>query len=125
MRTVYTKISDISPNQLSVNIIAIVVEDSFNSIPTRSNGGEDDAVGELLIGDASGCVMLLVTKRHFGALKETSSAVVIKNVLPSIVFGRLRLELNRFSSVCGRHVEGCIPNTANNISLIDYDSLGS
>ena len=129
MRTIYTNISDISPNQLSVNVVGTIVADSFNSlISSTSKDEEDDPVGEILIGDSSGCVTLLVTKRHMTALgicegAERFPALVIKNVLPTIVFGRLRLELNRFSSVHGRHMEPILPNTANNISLVDHDSL--
>lgn len=131
MRTVYTSVADISRNHLSVNIVVAILHNSF--VPLHSSWEHldaDDAVGELVVGDSTGSVNVLVTKRHIAALglSEASHgefpAIVIKNVLPVVFFGRLRLELNRFSSVCGRHICGVSVHVGNNISLVDHDRIG-
>lgn len=127
MKSAYTRVADISKHALSVNLVVKIERESFTEFFPK-NDGLDHAVGEVVIGDGSGTVTMLVTNRHLVALgmadgSEQHSVVILRNVLPAIVCGRLRIELNRFSSVCGRHVEGLAINMSNNVSLVDYDIL--
>lgn len=131
MPTTYTRVGDVSPSQLSVNLVVQIDRDSFRSFPLTDNPiDEDDGVGEVVIGDRSACINMLVSGRHMRALGLLSSdsekpcSVVIKNVLPALVFGRLRVELNLFSSVDVHNAPSFSINKANNVSLVDYDSLG-
>jgi hypothetical protein len=128
MKTLYTLVAEVKPHLLSVNVVVSILRETF--VRFSEHGTEDDdAVGQVIVGDASGSIDLLVTNRHLLALglNEASQVpfnVIIKNVLPAVVFGRLRIELNRFSSVCMRNTMGdCLVNRANNVSLIDHDAL--
>ena len=132
MRSAFTRIADISPAQLSVNVVAQVDGETFQPTfrPKNSVCGEDDAIGAVEIGDSSACVTLLVTPRHAAALGindavNQRSFLIIRNVVPSLVFGRLRLELNRFSSVeVATRVTGNLHvNKSHKLSLIDFDHL--
>ena len=127
MKGGYTRVADVSKHALSVNLVVEVDRHSFTEFFTK-NSDIDAAVGEVTVGDASGSITLLVTNRHLVALglaegSDTSSVVIVKNVLPAVVCGRLRVELNRFSSVCGRHVDDFSVDSSNNVSLKDHDAV--
>lgn len=131
MPTIYTRVGEVSPSQLSVNLVVEIDRESFRYFAlTDHQLDEDDAVGELVVGDRSGCITMIVTGRHMRVLGLLSAgndkpcSFIIKNVLPSLVFGRLRVELNRFSSVDMHSTQSFSINKTNNMSLVDYDSLG-
>lgn len=94
-RTEYTKIKDVASNAVSVNVIAGIEKGSFRPYSDKS----DQDLGEVVIGDASACIVLVITREHANTLESSASVFSIKNVLPAVVHGRMQLELNMFSEI--------------------------
>ncbi len=122
----YTAVADISPNWETTPLCTVVVAVCPGTFRAYIGGGaqnENEILGEVIVGDSSGCIALRVGKQFEHVLSETTS-VIIRNAIIMIVQDRVMLETcacTSIESVDKRRLGICItPNVSNNVSVIEY-----
>lgn len=119
----YTAISDIGPNWDTTPLVTVVCSvaalEQFRPYTTPDNGA---IIGEVVIGDSTGCMVLRISKQFEYIISETGP-MILRNAIITIVHGRVMLETCACTVIdfVDKQLGICIsPNPANNVSAIEY-----
>ena len=124
-RTEFTRIDRIRPDDRILNVIVSIDKEAF-----CSNYGENitGVIGEVPVGDSTGSIALRVTAGEAEKLELSqpgnAKMYVMKNVLPFMFEGRLKLELCSLSEISALDKQMPI-NRSNDVSTYQYVYVGN
>eukprot|EP00922_Rhytidocystis_sp_ex-Travisia-forbesii_P000300 GHVS01000459.1.p1 GENE.GHVS01000459.1~~GHVS01000459.1.p1 ORF type:complete len:149 (-),score=35.18 GHVS01000459.1:335-781(-) len=121
-KAVFTKVSQLDPNSLGVNLVVKVVSvtakaaERKGKVPTPG-----DRTGEAVVGDASGAVTMSLRKEQLELCAE-GRTVVIRNGVVKMAKQHMRLEVNKWGKMEPAQEEADFTvNIKNDMSGVEYE----
>jgi hypothetical protein len=121
--TIFTKIADLSPNMPNP-LVHVIVDIDLRTVKARPDGS-----GQVLVGDASGSILMSFTRNFLDRLDVQNSkplAWVLKNCMCIVIGERLMLQVsNSFTDISRLDklpVKFFHRNKARNLSDYEYET---